>query len=206
MKMLAFAVSAFSLIILFWAVVLICSVSNPEPVNNLGLVSTRSVLDIFVSFAPFFAVLATFVVGMIAASIAREQKRLAANKLKLELFDRRYKVYESIKEFVYAATHNQNFPDEAVFKFKAGTADVGFLFGPEVRAYRDEVRRRVMDVRKTHIIINQKGGYEIQQSKRDMLYDEIDWIGNQITESETVFLPYLKFDDVRAFPTKGRAK
>jgi hypothetical protein len=192
MKAFVLAFTAFALIALFWGVVLLGVTTDTFPRSNFGDVSLWEVFKTFVTVLP---ALATLTVGIVAGIIAFQQWRLAADKLKLDLFDRRYKVYEAIKEFVYICTHQQDFEDSVVFKFKQGTADLGFLFGPEVRDYRDEVRRRVMDVRKMAMTMRRRQ-FEIHQSKVDVYYDELEWVSNQITESEKVFLPYLGFRNV----------
>ena len=71
----------------------------------------------------FFS-LVTLAVACAIAYVAWQQWRLARHRFRLDLFERRYKVYDATKKFVSLG----QFDDPQLFEFNAGTADAEFLF------------------------------------------------------------------------------
>ena len=43
--------------------------------------------------------LGTLIIGVAVVVIARQQRQIARNKLRLDLFDRRYKIYDATRKF-----------------------------------------------------------------------------------------------------------
>ena len=60
--------------------------------------------------------------------IAWQQWRVADNKLRLDLFDRRYKVYDATRKFLAVIFREASFTDSQLFEFYAGTSDAEFHF------------------------------------------------------------------------------
>lgn len=99
-------------------------------------------VDFFKSFAaPIATITASIVAGTIAVyfalhqkNIAFQQKEIAKEKLRLDLFDRRYKIYESIFNY-YGALIGWSGTDEQQVvstNFFRATKEANFLFGEEV--------------------------------------------------------------------------
>lgn len=135
-------------------------------------------------------------VSLLVAVIAARQWGVAKNQLKLNLFDRRYKVFDATRKFL-AGTCEVNFSEAHYLKFFAETSEAEFLFGPEVVRYLAEIRKRSID-RRRH-----QTAYENQQvgDKRNLLMDaetnELNWLANQITEMSKTFRPYLGFSHIK---------
>lgn len=150
--------------------------------------------------SPLFLILpafATLIVGLIAALIAYQQWRLSHNKLKLDLFEKRYKVYGHFRKFIQAAVSDPAFSPETFLEFKAETADVIFLFGSEVVAFRNQINQQAMEIRKFAVKSDHlKNTKIISDSDYHKHYDEIDQLNNQLTRMEEVFAPYLSFADL----------
>ena len=82
------------------------------------------------------AIVALFI-GIIAALIAYRQYRVAEAKLKLDLFERRLRIFEIIQEFsLKILDFNCNNSDLNEFAGSIGQAD--FLFGDDIREYVKE--------------------------------------------------------------------
>ena len=64
--------------------------------------------------------------------IAWQQWRVADNKLRLDLFDRRYKVYDATRKFLAVIIREATFTDSQLFEFYGGTSDAEFLFGADI--------------------------------------------------------------------------
>jgi len=57
---------------------------------------------------------------------------IALNKLRLDLFDLRYKVYDATRTFLAAILREAKFTNSQLFEFYARTSDAEFLFGADV--------------------------------------------------------------------------
>jgi hypothetical protein len=90
----------------------------------------------------YFQGLLTPSIALIAVYIAYQQLRANAKKLKLDLFDRRFKVFDETRK-VLAQMYTTGVSDEDLLKFLTGTIEAKFLFGPEIQEYREEIYRRV---------------------------------------------------------------
>lgn len=69
---------------------------------------------------------------MAVVVIAWQQWRVAKNKLRLDLFDRRYKVYDATRTFLIQIAQYNNFEQSELVNFAAGISDAEFLFGADV--------------------------------------------------------------------------
>jgi hypothetical protein len=95
----------------------------------------------------FFSSVALFL-SIAVAIIAALQWRVADNKLRLDLFDRRYKVYDATRKFLSVILREANFANPQLFEFYAGTSDAEFLFGPDVTEHLEKIRKRAVHLRR----------------------------------------------------------
>jgi len=87
--------------------------------------------------AYLFALLAP-VVAVLGSFIAYRQWRLAQNKLKLDLFDRRLKIYEAAKNLLGSIVTSGKANDDEVFKYMVATREAKWLLDSEIAAYLDD--------------------------------------------------------------------
>jgi hypothetical protein len=90
------------------------------------------------------------VFGGLGAWIAFRQYALAQNKLKLDLYDKRYAVYENIRKvlatLVREGAENALVGYRLVHEFDIGTADASFLFDDEIVVYISTTRKDLVDL------------------------------------------------------------
>jgi hypothetical protein len=94
----------------------------------------------------FFSI-ATLFLSVAVVTIALLQWRVAENKLRLDLFDRRYNVYDATRKFLAVIVRDATFTDSQLFEFYGGTSDTEFLFRSEVVDYLAQIRKRALDMR-----------------------------------------------------------
>ena len=85
------------------------------------------------------------VVGMIAAGIAWRQYRVARTKLKLDLFDKRYAIFEETWSILSSVTLNGTTATQnrrMVTPFNNLIPKSGFLFGGDVEDYLNDAAER----------------------------------------------------------------
>lgn len=91
-------------------------------------------------------------ISCVGAWIAYRQSRIAAAKLNLDLYDRRFKVFNAAREFATVALLT-DIESTALPKFQASTIDAVFLFNEEIAKYLDEFGVKIFQLQssKTHL-------------------------------------------------------
>jgi hypothetical protein len=81
------------------------------------------------------------------AHIASQQLETAKNKLRHDLFERRFAAFEAAMELVSIAVTKGDVPDEARREFLVATKGVQFLFNRKLQDYYDGFAREAINVR-----------------------------------------------------------
>jgi hypothetical protein len=89
----------------------------------------------------YFQGLLTPVIAGVAVYIALQQWRTNTHRTKLDLFDRRFRVFEETRK-ILGLIYTSGVNDQQLLDFWTKTAEAEFLFGPEIREYREEIGRR----------------------------------------------------------------
>lgn len=83
----------------------------------------------------YLQALLTPVVAVLAALIAWRQWRTARNKLKLDLFDRRFAVYDAARNLLGSIATSGKVKEDELTKFLIGTREVRWLLNKEIEEY-----------------------------------------------------------------------
>jgi hypothetical protein len=146
----------------------------------------------------FFSI-ATLFLSVAVIVIAALQWRVADNKLRLDLFDRRYKVYDATRNFVASILREATFTNSQLADFNIGTSDAKFLFEPDVAEYLAEIRKQALHLRTTQTLLKKTQISDEELAKLAQAEnDKISWLGDQIIAMTKVFLPYLGFANVKS--------
>lgn len=103
--------------------------------------------SIVAAFASIVAVCVTRTLGRGQHEIAKAQWWTAENKLRLDLFDRRYAVFAAAKDFTLIIIQHGDFVDSDLNASARGTADADFLFDEDVSCFLKEIRKNAVDLR-----------------------------------------------------------
>jgi hypothetical protein len=113
-------------------------------------------------------------------------------KLRLDLFDRRYKIYEATEK-VSRALAETRFDQSHFFAFRADIADAEFLFGSDVLDYLEQLRTLALNVR-THQALQARSQDEDELSERVKAENEdFALLDEKLTNLTNVFSRYLGF-------------
>jgi hypothetical protein len=145
----------------------------------------------------FFSIVTLFL-GVAVAVIAWQQWRVADNKLRLDLFDRRYKVYDATRKFLAVIFREASFTDPQLFEFYAGTSDAEFLFGADVVNYLEQIRHRAIDMQTAQQLFEPLPVGDERSRHVQTAHDNLLWFNDQITAMTKTFTPYLGFANVRS--------
>jgi hypothetical protein len=139
----------------------------------------------------------TLVLGVSVAIVAWLQWWVALNKLRLDLFDRRYKVYDATRKFLATILRDANFTNSQLFEFYAGTSDAEFLFGTDVTEHLEKIRKRAVHLQTAQKIYDPLPVGEERSKHVQAAHDDLSWLTDQITAISKTFAPYLGFANVR---------
>ena len=145
--------------------------------------------------------IATVVIAVYVASIGTFQWLTARDKLRLELYDRRFEVYASALDFMQALMMWSSIPVEERLQkriaFIRASRESRFLFADDHRivCLLDEFNTRSFKV--TGYVEELSKYVAIMPKETLAAYDEkqssLEWIMASITELETLMMPYLAF-------------
>jgi hypothetical protein len=130
-------------------------------------------------------------------AIAWQQWRVAENKLRLDLFDRRYKVYDATKKFLAVIIREATSTDSQLFEFNVGTSDAEFLFEADLVAYLAQIRKRALHMRTAQQLFEPLPVGDERSRHVQAAHDDLSWLSDQITAMTKAFTPYLGFANVR---------
>lgn len=86
----------------------------------------------------YLSALLTPIVAVLGSLIAYRQWRLAQNKLKLDLFDRRFSVYDAARTLLASIMTSGKAKDDVIFKYMVATREAKWLLSPAVAEYLDK--------------------------------------------------------------------
>jgi hypothetical protein len=141
----------------------------------------------------YLSALLTPTVAVLGATIAYRQWRLAQNKLKLDLFDRRFKVYEGARDLLASIMTSGKAEDDEVFKYLLATREAKWLLSNEVAEYLDkQLYHKVIDLQRLAAELEGIGVSEVR-SKNVREQTEIKkWLMAQYNVLDRQFSLYLQ--------------
>ena len=156
----------------------------------------------------------TALIAFSAFLVALAQWRMAREKLRLDLFERRYKVFEATKLFLTSIFRTGRIDPQQQHDFKAATRDYVFLFRSDVGTYLEVLNEKAARLQYLRDRTDIGPGYvnlafdedapahaPPDAAQRAQFEEEIQgvhvWAGDQLTEGrlQRAFLPYLRFRD-----------
>jgi len=119
---------------------------------------------------------------------------LAERKLRLDLFDKRYAIFDAARTFLgKALTGTVEMKDEQAFV--SGTLDASFLLNDELATYLDEILRRVLDLPfKLNDLQNEQATDQERKAAAEAYGADRKWLREQYKVVVTKFRPFLHVD------------
>ncbi len=141
-----------------------------------------------------FAWLAAITASTVAW-IAYQQHETARAKLRLDLFDRRMKVYEAVIALLRHVFQNADAKLEEIYRFTQDTSNAPFLFGPEIETYLELLRKNAVRVRTLRSRLSESG-LGVGEERNKVVEEDsklLIWFGDQFDVAQKTFTPYLDF-------------
>jgi len=134
------------------------------------------------------------VIGGIVAYVAYQQWKTNDHKVKMDLYDRRFKVYDQVRKIIEIVLQDMTLSIKDIHKFKTSTSDAEFLFGPEIQKYLDEIAEHGLKLhRSTQELENPALRAQDYDHQRvcDEKYEEGRWFIDQSELFKGEFKKYL---------------
>jgi hypothetical protein len=138
--------------------------------------------------------LLTPVIALVTTYIAIQQYRTSRFKFKLELFEKRYAIYQGVKNFILSAVREANLSNDDFFKLNEETQDAFFLFDGRVDKYIDELRSKGSRLRYLNGRLSDQS-LPIGEERSKLAEEDAElntWFGSQLLKSKQVFKKYLR--------------
>jgi hypothetical protein len=130
-------------------------------------------------------------VAIVGAGIAGGQLLLARRRMQLDLYDRRYKIFESARRLIVEIMREGRAELEWIYAYHRDTGDAIFLLDNAAVGYIAELEKRAFRLRKLGVTIANDG-----HPQREAAVDEeaalLDWFSGQFDVLVEKFKPSLR--------------
>lgn len=135
----------------------------------------------------------TALVALLAVYIAWRQWRTAQNKLKFDLFDRRFSVYEASRNLWGLIMQHGKVRDEDVRNYLPDLYKAKWLLNDEVAEYLEkEFYRKITDLQLFQRLVEDALQGEEKRSNREKQGEIMGWLAKQHEVLDKKFTPFLK--------------
>ncbi|MEH6812921.1 MAG: hypothetical protein V7677_10375 [Motiliproteus sp.] len=133
----------------------------------------------------------TFVLAGLGAYIAYRQYEVSKHKVRMELFDRRFKVFDAARVLISHVVVEVKVESKHINVFKLDTIDSPFLFGGDVQCYLKELLEKSVELRMHQLKLNSMLSPEERSSLHDKEHEVLLWFTEQIENLRNPFMPYM---------------
>ncbi|AXV99830.1 hypothetical protein CJO81_03090 [Ralstonia solanacearum] len=148
----------------------------------------------------FVFALLTLVLGFLAWAVSDDQRTVARAKLRLDLFERRYAIFEVTWDYLSRCTEHKVPPRNAelAVKFANSIPQAAFLFGRELETYLNTIRDNAI----TLWLIQERtaANYNVLPPEDIERHTELQrWFFEEARQgAKTIFGRYLSFENWQA--------
>ena len=139
--------------------------------------------------------LLTPLIAIVTAYIAWQQWKTNEQKLNLDRYDRRLRIYEEVRKILSIIFRDAKVGTDDLLKFRTSVSEADFLFGAEVPTYIDEIYKRGLNLWRWNqeyrdYTQEPREGYDHNKIVEEM-HKELTWLTSQFEPSKEIFKKYL---------------
>jgi hypothetical protein len=142
------------------------------------------------------AALLTPTIAIFGAWLAYKQHHISRDKLRLDLYDRRYKVYFCMASCLEQAVREGTATNDLLIKYNVGTRDVLFLFDNSIVELEKEIREKLINL-KFHDSKSKHTSGKKQSEHIDKTEAALDLITVETLNLQLKMAPWLSFSNLR---------
>ncbi|SNX59677.1 hypothetical protein SAMN06296273_1115 [Nitrosomonas ureae] len=139
--------------------------------------------------------LLTPTIAVVTTYIAYQQWKINRQKLFLDLYDRRLKVYEEVRQILGIVVRDAGASYDDLLKFRKAVSEADFLFEPEISKYIEEIYQhgvKLQSWNKQYRDSTQPKPYGYDHQKVcEGIETELNWLTQQFEPTKQKFKKYL---------------
>ena len=138
----------------------------------------------------------SLIIGLAVVYIAYQQHKTNRNKLRLELYDRRFKLYNEITSLIGSIVQMGDVSDSDLMGCLRNTREAVFLFKEDIPKYIEELYKQATELQFLEKVIGGKvagADREKASEKRAVVFG---WFPKQFNKCTEKFKKYLSFENV----------
>ncbi|MEW5957573.1 MAG: hypothetical protein AB1801_07610 [Chloroflexota bacterium] len=144
---------------------------------------------------PYLSGLLTPVIAVVTAYIAYRQYKNDNERLKRDLYEKRYGIYSNLMETIALVVQEANVDMKTLINFKKSTREAYFLFGDDISSYLDEIYQKGLKLQTINKVLD--GNLPVGE-KRNQLADQdadlMTWFAAQFDVARVKFSRYLSLE------------
>ncbi len=134
-------------------------------------------------------------IAIVAVYIAYQQWQTNRQKLNLERYERRLRVYEEVRKILSIIVREANVSTDELLRFRTSVSEADFLFGPEIPEYIDEIYKRGLKLWRFNqeyrdYTQEKPEGYDHEKVVEGM-HEALTWLTEQFEPAKEKFKKYL---------------
>jgi hypothetical protein len=157
-------------------------------------------------FKDFAGPIATIIAAVTAVSvtayfawhqkkIAKEQAEIASEKLGLDLYERRYRVFDAARKLLCEIAVHRIASEDDLRAFVVGTGDAAFLFDDDLAGKLVEMRNRAQKLQSFDQLMEPMPVGPQRESFVNQGEEQFTWLVKQLEGLVDTFKPFLKLED-----------
>ena len=136
------------------------------------------------------------IIGLTIVYIAYQQHKTNRNKLRLDLYDRRFKLYNEIQSLLASIVQMGDVSNDDLAGCLRNTKEAVFLFKEDIPKYIDELYKQACELQYLEKVINNKVPGANREKAAEKRGEVFRWFPNQFKECTEKFKRYLSFENV----------
>lgn len=135
-------------------------------------------------------------IAIITVYIAYQQHKTNKNRLRFELYDKRFEIYVHVKSFISEIIQDDQISYKRVSQFVRDTRESEFLFNKEIFDYIDSMAKKAVNL---HAIKEKYKPMQVGPGRTRLVEQEselLQWFDNQLEIASKKFGKYLSLKDL----------
>ena len=138
----------------------------------------------------------TPLIAVVVTYVAWRQWRVNVYRLRLDLFEKRYAVFDATRKFLSLILRKATFEMNDFYEFRANVSDADFLFKKDVVKYLGNIDDKALQLNTTQdtykpLLAGDERTKLVKEEK-----EILKWLTDQLPELKKIFTPYINFKKI----------
>ena len=140
-----------------------------------------------------FAGLLTPTIAVFGSIIAYRQWRTTQNKLKFDLFEKRFAVFDAARTFISSVMTSGKAKEDEMYKFLSGTREARWLLNNDIATYFDEqIWKKAVELQALESVLQDVQRRDDRTTNVQRQGEIKTWLIDQYKVLDEKFSPFLK--------------